>query len=191
VRFEIDIYSPNDVRAFAQFLLSVADGAEVQQDAKEAAYGQQKLGAALGQALGDSLLRNHAGEEIDGQTEVAGPAPATEAPKRTRGRPRKETAAPEPTPKPEQTEEPEVEGTESASEMPDDIFDSGEPEDTLYPPTRDGLKAAMQAHAAKFGMAETQKHGPALLGAAKFSEVPDDGIAAAVARFVAAIAEGA
>jgi hypothetical protein len=167
MRFEIDLYCPRDVRAFAQFLLSVADSAD--SDVKD----KVQQGGLLNQA-------SFAPAETQGE--------APEPPKRTRGRPRK---AAETTPEPEQDQQPEdPEIAEAAESAPEDVMDDAPAEEPQFPPTRDGLKAAMQAHAIRFGMAETQKHGPKLLGAPKLSAVEDADIATAVANLAAAIASG-
>ncbi len=128
-----------------------------------------------------------------GETVVAAPAPA-----KKRGRPAKAAPVAEPvqaiTETPEDRQDPEdqeleVEEVEADEADIDDDNDVDIEDDDLvggYAPTLEGLKAAMSAHAGKFGMAETQKHGPALLGAPKLSAVED--IPAALRRFVGAIA---
>lgn len=156
----------------------------------------------------EAVLDDSAGE-IDRAPSTEAPTtpePAEEAPKR-RGRPRKtEAAAPAPEQPaqaistdpenrvdPEAEEEPDVENGSDDSE-PDD---APEDDDLIggFTVTGEGLMAAMQAHATKFGLEETQKHGSALFGNGftKRSDVVaagDDAIRAALGRFVSAIETG-
>lgn len=139
--------------------------------------------------------------------------------KRGRGRPRK-NAEPETAPEPEQpaqaisetpedrkdpeveeAEEVEVEDADEPEEASaaDDLFgedDAEEPEEDMidgYAITDAGLKAAMNAHVAKFGMQETQKHLKTLLGHDKYSTTVAAGpeaIAEAIRRFSTAVKTG-
>lgn len=179
MRFEVDIYHPSDLRAFATFLNAMADRADA----------EPKDGPPPGVMPGLGTLMQQAVplDDSDGGRDAAEPTENAEAPKRTRGRPKKaEAPAPAPTEEPEQTEEPEA--AESASEMPDDIFETAAP----APATRQDVVDAMKRHAEKFGLAETSKNKVKLLGAEKVGGLPEDPavFAAAIARFDAAVAAG-
>lgn len=147
------------------------------------------------------------------QNATAEPAPvAEEAPKRKR-RTRAEIAAdeaakaaaeapaqaisesPEDRRDPDGDErEPDVEDAEEADE--DDEADDGD-DDLVggFAVTSEGLVAAMQAHVAKFGLEQTEKHGPALFGNGYVKrrdvvEAGEEAIRGALRRFVGAIQSG-
>ena len=152
--------------------------------------------------------------------EVVTTPPATvvaEPPKRGRGRPRKNPEPEQPaqpaqaiSETPEDRKDPEIEEAEEVeaddadepeeASAADDIFGEDdaedEPEEDMidgYAITDAGLKAAMNAHVAKFGMPETQKHLKTLLGHDKYSTTVAAGpeaIAEAIRRFSTAVKTG-
>ena len=170
MRFDIDIYDPADIRAFAVFLNTIAERAEAAPKTPDAQM-QQAV------PLGDS----------DGGRDAAEPTENVEAPKRGRGRPKK-AEAPAPAPTEEVAAEEEPETAEEPAE--EDIFaiDGATP----APATRQDVVDAMKRHAEKFGLAETSKNKVKLLGAEKVGSLPEDPavFAAAIARFDAAVAAG-
>lgn len=141
-----------------------------------------------------------AGDDV----EAPAPTPAADAPKK-RGRPAK-AAAPAPEPEappqaisqtPENREDPEeTEEADEADEIFGDEIDDEDEDDMIggYAVTIDGVKAAMLAYKEKFGMDVLTKHGPALLGFGKVSDLvaADDlaKTAAAVRNFVRAVESG-
>jgi hypothetical protein len=152
------------------------------------------VGLGSGPAISEHVADVPTAEDI--------PAPVVEeAPKAKRGR----------KPKAEVVAEPEVAPVQSISASPENRVDpeadeededvdvpADEEEDDLvggFAVTGEGLMAAMQAHAAKFGIEETQKHAADLFGAgfAKRTDVVaagEDAVRGALRNFTRAIETG-
>lgn len=193
----IDLYSPEHMRAFAEFLqrMAAADEADASWRRPLSAPPKPDLHAGVVPALHDSKATPDAALAVSEMTTDAS-LPAAEPEKPKRGRKPKADTAPAPAEQnisasPEDRQDPEVadEPQDAADEVAEEAAGKEDPGSF----TRDELRDAMMDYAQRYGMEAVQADGPKILvgvaGVEKLSLVPDDKMGAAVVAFREAVAK--